>query len=89
MQKFEFSASIQEHDGSSREFRLEFNPIGDNQYQPVITVKNDRTGFSTVNHLPISDYTSLREKVSNLSSMNSEDLKSKVRKIMNLLSLVG
>ena len=89
MKKFNLSVFVEEEDGNSREFKLEFEPAGDNQYQPVVTVKDNRTGFSSVNRLPISDYASLREKVSNLFSMNSEDLKNKVRKVMTMLSLLG
>lgn len=89
MKKFHLSVFIEEEDGNSREFKLEFEPAGDNKYQPVITVKDNRTGFSSVNRLPISDYASLREKVGNLFSMKPEELKNKVRKIMTMLSLVG
>lgn len=91
MKKFNLSVFVEEEDGSNREFKLEFAPVstGNNQYQPVITVRDSRTGSSSVNHLPISDYASLREKLSHLFSMNPEELKNKARKIMTMLSLFG
>lgn len=86
MKRFEFSVSIQEEDGSSRVLKLELVPSG-NLYQPVITTTDSRTGFSSVTRLPISDYTSLREKISKLFTLDFNGLEKMVRKIITMLSL--
>lgn len=88
MKRFQLSASVEDEGGDCREFKVELVPAGD-QYQPVVTVKDGRTGFSNVTHLPISDYKTFREKISKFSSLDSKDMANAVRRIISMISLVG
>ncbi len=89
MKRCEFSALIQEDDGNSRELKLELVSVGGDKYQPVVTATDNRTGFSSVNRLPISDYANLRERVSKLFTLDSDGLQKAIRKIMTVFSLIS
>ena len=89
MQKFELSVVLYENDQPVRDFRVEFVSVGDNKHQPVITVNDRETGFSTITKLPVSDYTALRSKLDQLiSQLDVNSVEKLARKVTTLLSYI-
>lgn len=89
MKKFEFSVALHDNDELSRDLKVEFTSVGDGKYQPVVTVNDRRTGFSTVTKLPVSDYTVLRSKLDRaIGHLDAKGVVSLARKITTFLSFV-
>ncbi len=89
MQKFEFSVVLHNNDQVTRDMKVEFVSASEGKYQPVITVNDGETGFSTVTKLPISDYAALRSKLDQMiGQLDADGVQNLVRKVTTFLSLV-
>lgn len=89
MKKFEFSVTLCDNDQPTRDLKVEFVEVGERRFQPVITVNDHETGFSTVTKLPISDYTALRSKLDQaVKNLDVNDVQKLARKVTTLLSFV-
>jgi len=62
MKELRFSLVVGEN-GAVRELNAELVPTGEDRYQPVITVRDEQTGFESVTRLPVQNYASLIAKM--------------------------
>lgn len=89
MQKFELSATFYDGEEVMNLFALTFAPVEGDLYQPVVKVKNGKTGLEFELKLPKGSYTNIRETVAGLGKeVNPQGVKKVVRKLVAILSLI-
>lgn len=89
MQKFEVSLTSYDGEEVANLFSLTFAPVEGNLYQPVIRVKNAKTGLEFELKLPKGNYTNMREVFEGLGKeVNPQGVEKFVRKVVAILSLI-
>lgn len=89
MQKFEISTTLYDGEEVTNHFSLTFTPVEDNLYQPVIKVKNAKTGLEFDLKLPKASYTNIREIAETLGKeVNPQGVEKIARKVVAILSLM-
>ena len=89
MQKFEISATLYDGEEIANHFSLTFIPVENNLYQPVIKVKNAKTGLEFDLKLPKANYANFRDLIETLGKdVNPQGVEKIARKVVAILSLI-
>jgi len=87
MEKFRLLLELTDQDGVLKEFRLTFTKVEgeDGMYQPIFSVKDDKTGLEIIAKLPKAAYAGVRKTLDDFLQ-HPENAEKFVRRAVAFLS---